>query len=167
MYIYIYRYILDLCIAKCADLFEMSCMDFPIFRFYRLDRFKMMWHTHLYTSLYWSHLYSESRPTNHLSAEGCGFLEDTLRSAAGVSLVLVSHESWLGRKRISRVSWIHCSYLPCDVVGAKGPGRMYLFFPKWGDKEQNPRILKITAWLFVLDQMKNRCWWDQMNSLSL
>lgn len=33
-------------------------------------------------------------PTNHLSAEGCRFLEDTLRSARDVSLVLVSHDRY-------------------------------------------------------------------------
>ena len=37
------------------------------------------------------------RPTNHLSAEGCRFLEDTLRSARDVSLVLVSPDRALGK----------------------------------------------------------------------
>eukprot|EP00438_Fugacium_kawagutii_P003603 Skav216753 [mRNA] locus=scaffold2717:59862:61733:- [translate_table: standard] len=39
-------------------------------------------------------LHLPPRPTNHLSAEGCGFLEETLRSARDVSLVLVSHDRY-------------------------------------------------------------------------
>ena len=102
-----------------------------------------MWHTHLYTSLYWSHLYSESRPTNHLSAEGCGFLEDTLRSAAGVSLVLVSHDrGWDGSEFQECHGFIVLIY-PVMLWELKGQGGCIYFFLNEEIKNRTPESSRL------------------------